>query len=287
MWKPEDNKKITVCPNYVQETTYPYLNFYWRIWRVQSVRVKAGCKWDIYVYPSDESTVYISVFLLNIPIHPPGCAPRPSIWQLVRYQLSLKANIDWLFTVSFQPIIDIRLSSSYDSDYSFLPILNISPFKIMCISHAANAARYATLFHRRSPKLLSPRLPTSKTPRVRPPPITSGNPRKRVFKCGHISIINYSNESFEWLKIGRTLEIRQYIFVISNMDRHFSKGTFLLQCQLLFWLLVFIKCYWIHVIFIQIALEILFLNNSFQCYSYKETTKNQYLKYTHVRTSKF
>lgn len=45
-----------------------------------------------------------------------------------------EANIDWLFAISFHPIIDNRLSFSYVSDYSFLPILNISPFKIMCIS---------------------------------------------------------------------------------------------------------------------------------------------------------
>lgn len=117
-----------------------------------------------------------------------------------------EANIDWLFVISFQPIIDIRLSFSYVSDYSFLPILNISPFKIMCISLRRPLCN---AFSSSFPK---PPLPPSnplnhQTHRTRGPSVTSGNPRKRVLKCGHISIINYSNESFEWhwlkwLKIG-------------------------------------------------------------------------------------
>lgn len=132
-----------------------------------------------------------------------------------------EANIDWLFSISFQPIIDIRLSCSYVSDYSFLPILNISPFKIMCIS--LYAARYAALFHRRFPNPPRPGLPllalttTKRTVREREVlPSLRGTSRKRVLKCGHISIINYSNESFEWhwlkwLKIRRTFEIRKYL----------------------------------------------------------------------------
>lgn len=111
---------------------------------------KAGYKWDICMYTSDESIVYISVFLLNIPIHP---VMYPSTLHLTISVIPTKseANIDWLFAISFQSIIDICLSFSYVSDYSFLPILNISPFKIMCISlHRPLCNAFSSSFSRTS-----------------------------------------------------------------------------------------------------------------------------------------